>query len=247
MPTLTTRRGAVALAAAGALLLATFAATPRADAATLYACVKKKGGTVHVFTKKPKCKRGESKLSWNTQGVAGNNGANGANGAAGKNGTNGTNGTNGNEGAPGQPQKAVKFNKTLAVPGFLESTFSPLFSLPEASVSVNLVCGNVFANVASLETFAPAGSRAASGVVVTNSESKPPEVTQTAVKDVAVTPAGESIMTLTTNTKEPFTNIGHFNASVTTPSAVVFIDAFVQAAPNPSACIARGLAFSIPS
>jgi hypothetical protein len=57
----------------------------------LYACVKK-NGSARVFTKKPKCKKGEKKLSWNNEGPAGKNGVNGTNGTKGTNGTNGTNG-----------------------------------------------------------------------------------------------------------------------------------------------------------
>ncbi len=85
-------RAMAVLAATGALLLAAFAAAPQAEASTLYACVKK-GGTAKVFTKSPKCKKHETKISWNTEGPTGKNGTNGTNGTNGSNGTNGTNGT----------------------------------------------------------------------------------------------------------------------------------------------------------
>lgn len=88
----TTRRVAALPAVVGALLLAAFAAAPQADAATIYACVKKHSGAARIVTKKAKCKKGESKLSWNTEGPAGKDGANGANGAAGKEGPAGANG-----------------------------------------------------------------------------------------------------------------------------------------------------------
>jgi hypothetical protein len=94
MSALSHRRAVVALVATGALLLAAFAVASQAEASTLYACVKK-SGTARVFTKKPKCKKGESKISWNAEGPAGKNGANGASGTNGTNGTSGTNGTNG--------------------------------------------------------------------------------------------------------------------------------------------------------
>jgi hypothetical protein len=94
MSTSLTRRGALLVAAAAVSLFAALATASQAGATTYYACVKKSGGA-HVFTKKPKCKSGESKLSWNSRGPAGKNGVNGLNGAAGKNGTNGGNGTNG--------------------------------------------------------------------------------------------------------------------------------------------------------
>jgi hypothetical protein len=95
-----TRRGSMIAAAAAIALLMALATAAEAGATTYYACVKK-NGSAHVFTKKPKCKRGEKRLSWNNTGPAGRNGSNGLNGANGKNGTNGSNGSNGSNGAPG--------------------------------------------------------------------------------------------------------------------------------------------------
>jgi hypothetical protein len=94
MASLSNRRAVAALVATGALLLTAFAVASAAEASTLYACVKK-SGTARVFTKKPKCKKGESKVSWNSEATAGKNGTNGTDGANGTNGTNGTNGANG--------------------------------------------------------------------------------------------------------------------------------------------------------
>jgi hypothetical protein len=93
MSTSITRRGVTIGAAAIIALLVTLAVASQATAATYYACVKK-NGSAHIYTKKPRCKRGESKLSWNTVGPAGARGLNGKNGNNGANGTNGTNGTN---------------------------------------------------------------------------------------------------------------------------------------------------------
>jgi hypothetical protein len=87
MSTPPARRGAFGVAIAAALLLGLLAAS-QAQASTLYACVKK-NGTAHIYSKKPKCKKGETKLSWNSAGPKGTTGPNG------KNGTNGTNGVNG--------------------------------------------------------------------------------------------------------------------------------------------------------
>jgi hypothetical protein len=89
------RRPLVLAATAGALLLAAFAAAPQAQAATIYACVKKKGGTARFVSKSAKCKKGESKISWNSEGPAGKNGASGASGASGANGKDGAPGANG--------------------------------------------------------------------------------------------------------------------------------------------------------
>jgi len=96
MSTSITRRGTLAAAAIISLLVALGTAS-QASAATYYACVKK-SGAAHIYTKKPKCKRGERKLSWNSVGPAGRNGVNGTNG---KNGANGKDGSSGKEGIAG--------------------------------------------------------------------------------------------------------------------------------------------------
>jgi hypothetical protein len=104
-----TRRATVLSAAATISLFAALATASQAAATTYYACVKK-NGSAHIYAKKPKCKRGESKLSWNNVGLAGRNGANGANGANGKN---GANGLNGKEGPAGKEGIAGPFPGTL--------------------------------------------------------------------------------------------------------------------------------------
>jgi hypothetical protein len=234
MPTLTNRHGTALLAATGALMLVAFLAAPRAEASTIYACLKKKTGTAHVYTKKPKCKKGESKLSWNTEGLPGKNGANGTNGAEGKE------GKAGKEGAPGQPQKAVAFNVT----DNSSPTETSLFKLAEVSVQLN--CFNFIANFSGIEASAPAGSHAETGMVFTNSEGKAPEIGQEPVKDVALGTSFTTIMLLSSNLKAPLANIGHINGSIATGGAVVIYDAFIQTAASPSACTVRGSAFSIP-
>ncbi|MCW3056531.1 MAG: hypothetical protein JWO21_500 [Solirubrobacterales bacterium] len=83
---------AAVVAAAAALALAALLTAPHADAATIYACFKKRTGAFRIVGKRSICRRGERKLSWNTIGPAGANGLNGANGV---NGTNGINGVTG--------------------------------------------------------------------------------------------------------------------------------------------------------
>ena len=95
-----TMRGVAVLAAATFTLFAALVATSYAGAATYYACVKR-NGSAHVYTKKPRCGRGEKLLAWNNIGPAGRNGRNGPNGENGTSGTNGTNGADGETGAPG--------------------------------------------------------------------------------------------------------------------------------------------------
>ena len=94
-----TGRGAV-FAVVGVLLLAAVATAPRSDASTLYACVKK-SGAARILTKKPRCKRDETKLSWNTTGPPGQNGAAGKEGAPGKEGKEGGSGGKGLTGSTG--------------------------------------------------------------------------------------------------------------------------------------------------
>jgi hypothetical protein len=86
--------------AAGALVTTAFIVSPSAQAASIFAC-KKKNGSIRIVSSRTKCKKGESRLVWNTQGPAGKNGANGRNGANGANGGNGANGANGKEGVAG--------------------------------------------------------------------------------------------------------------------------------------------------
>ena len=118
MYTLTTRRGAAVLAATGALLLSALvalASAPQAEAGTIYACVKKKTGAARFVTKAAKCRKGETRLTWNTQGPAGNNGAKGLNGI---NGTNGIGGLGGKEGATGPRGPGVVASGNLGGFGF---------------------------------------------------------------------------------------------------------------------------------
>jgi hypothetical protein len=100
MSILSTRRQGAVLVVLGALLLSALSLAAQANASTIYACVKKKTGAARIVNQKLKCKKGESKLSWNTEGPAGKNGSNGANGSNGI----------GSEGPAGQPQKAFKFS-----------------------------------------------------------------------------------------------------------------------------------------
>jgi|GEM_PF-3121847 len=238
------RRGIVVLVTVGALLVAALAVTSQAQASTLYACVKK-NGTARVFTKKPKCKKGESKLSWGNVGPGGKNGAGGANGANGKNGTNGTEGKEGKEGSAGQPQKAVKFNATLEAPLFSNTTAS-LFSL--SGVAARLNCGNILvANVTDLEATGPAGSVAVAGMTSSKSNgTEPTESFQKPVFNVGLSSTNAPFAALVTNGKAPLGNIGHVNATIITSSAIVLVDSFIEVNGNPEACKAIGTALTVP-
>jgi hypothetical protein len=230
MPTLRDARALAVLAATGALLLAAFAAAPQADASTLYACVKK-GGSVKVYAKAPKCKKHETKISWNSVGPAG------------KNGTNGSNGTNGKEGPAGQPQSAVAFNQDVEVE-FVTEKFVTLFSL--AGVTVRFQYTNaLIADAVDLEASGPAGTRAISGMVDerANHKGEATESAQQLVYNVAVG-TNTKFGGLVTNGKDEVDNAGHVTATITTPTAVIVIDANIEVG---SHCVASGVAFSIPT
>jgi Collagen triple helix repeat (20 copies) len=134
MPTRTKRSALTAVLTASALLLSGLAAAPQAGAATLYACVKKKGGTARFVNARTNCRRGETKLSWNTQGVPGRNGSNGKNGAAGKNGTNGKNGADGKAGANGKDGINGANGASTGIVDFSDSPFELTARQPIATV-----------------------------------------------------------------------------------------------------------------
>jgi hypothetical protein len=100
-PALSIRRIGQLAVALAALALLTLAVASSAGASTLYACVNKRTGVARLFSYKPRCKRGQERLSWNTVGPAGKNGATGKNGAAGKNGSTGKEGPKGSTGPNG--------------------------------------------------------------------------------------------------------------------------------------------------
>jgi hypothetical protein len=111
----------------GALVLTALVTASRASAGTLYACVKK-DGSAHIYSKKPKCKKREAKLSWSTTGPAGRNGAKGLNGA------NGVNGVNGIQGPIG-PQGPGATISTYDAPASASPVRVPVGSFPGGTLS----------------------------------------------------------------------------------------------------------------
>jgi len=145
-------------------LLATLAVASQATAATYYACVKK-GGAAHVFTKKPKCRKGERKLSWNAvgppglNGANGVNGANGATGATGKNGTNGLAGKNGERGEEGATGPAGVAPNVFVGNKELTSGFASLMSvaIPLGSAAGGTISFTVVATDGASQTVVESG------------------------------------------------------------------------------------------
>ncbi|HWD10570.1 MAG TPA: hypothetical protein VG366_01910 [Solirubrobacteraceae bacterium] len=112
----TMRPRALALTAAAASALVLAPAVTAARTSTFYACVKK-NGTARISTRKLRCAKHETKMSWSARGPAGRNGAKGsdglsgakgadglggANGASGKDGASGANGVSGTDGVNGK-------------------------------------------------------------------------------------------------------------------------------------------------
>jgi hypothetical protein len=142
MPTRTKRSALTVVLTASTLLLSGLAAAPQAGAATLYACVKKKGGTARFVNARTNCRRGETKLSWNTQGVPGRNGSNGKTGAAGKNGTNGKNGADGKAGVNGTNGASAGIVDFSDSPFDLPSTKTAVATLPSVPPGSYILLAN---------------------------------------------------------------------------------------------------------
>jgi hypothetical protein len=115
------RRALATLTSGAALTVsAALAIPPQAHAGTLYACVKK-NGNARLFSRRPKCKRHESRLSWSTSGPAGRNGLNGSGGAPGKDGAAGRDGAAGKDGVNGKDGVHGSDGANGAVGGFASS------------------------------------------------------------------------------------------------------------------------------
>jgi hypothetical protein len=171
-PTMRPRAFLLTAATATALVLAP--AVTLARTTTFHACVKK-NGTARISTKKLRCAKHESRMSWSVRGPAGRKGVNGAaglngtsgtsgrdgttgtNGANGKDGVNGANGTNGTGGANGA---AAGFATAPMARGVIFTTASE--GSPQTVVSMTLPAGSFIANakVEALLSDTKAGGRA---------------------------------------------------------------------------------------
>jgi hypothetical protein len=137
MSDLVHRRRAIVLAALVALLTAVLVQAAPASAATLYACVKK-NGSAHIFKTKPKCRKGETKLSWNTAGRNGSNGLPGAQGLTGAPGANGAQGAKGAEGPSGASLKPLVPLSLTLENAWSDANFGTLGYAKDASGIVHL-------------------------------------------------------------------------------------------------------------
>jgi hypothetical protein len=83
------------------LSLAGLGGASQAQATTIYACVKTRSGSVRLVTRTARCRRGEYRLYWNSDGPAGRNGVQGATGPRGATGSRGPTGPTGSKGETG--------------------------------------------------------------------------------------------------------------------------------------------------
>jgi hypothetical protein len=155
-PAFASRRIGQLISVLVAIALIALAVASSAGASTLYACVNKRTGAARLFAYKPRCKRGQVRLSWNTQGPAGRNGVNGKNGAtgktgpAGKNGNPGSNGTNGAVGGfaaskSGSTEftgdvEATILTKALNAGSYIVSAKTVVSSTATAAIKAAAVC-----------------------------------------------------------------------------------------------------------
>lgn len=135
----------VALTAGVLAIAAPIYAAPQAEASTIYVCANRASGAVRIVARGAKCRRGESKLSWSTAGLAGANGASGKEGAQGREGAQGKEGATGKNGLNG------------AVAGYFASSLGPVWFTEAVEVPVvskTIPAGNylVFAKTAIYST-----------------------------------------------------------------------------------------------
>jgi len=123
--------------------VAALGAAPSAEAATYYACVSKKSGAIRMVGRRSKCRKGERKISLNSEGVAGKNGLNGKNGANGRNGKNGKNGTAGLTGftstLPSGRSEVGTWGASVAAKSIAYSSIS--FNIPLGAVPASTIVG----------------------------------------------------------------------------------------------------------
>jgi hypothetical protein len=155
-PALSIRRIGQLAVVLAALALLTLAVASSAGASTLYACVNKRTGAARLFSYKPRCKRGQERLSWNTEGPVGKNGANGKNGATGKTGPTGKTGNTGLAGTNGavsgysasKPEsveftadkEATILTKALSAGSYIVSAKTVVSSTATAAIKAAAVC-----------------------------------------------------------------------------------------------------------
>jgi hypothetical protein len=153
---------------------------------------------------------------------------------------------------PGGPHGEVR--QARAFDASLESSGRELlFTLPGPVVG-KLVCGpfQSVLTLTGLEVTAPLGSRAETRLVAVNSAGGPTEG-QASIEDVPLTPVSgeeheerEAAAVLFSNSKgEHRTNDAYLEGSIITPTAIIKLSAYMQAA-VPASCTMRGAAFSTP-
>jgi len=227
---------------------ALLAASP-ASASTLYACVKK-SGAARLYTKRPKCRKHEKRLSWNTTGPAGGDGALGAQGPAGRN------GETGKEGTAGQPQQATVFGGselgTIEHPFHFTETRTTPALVTLAGVSVRMKCEYFESEefTVTMQALGPDGTRIDSGVSATDQAGEPPSDSERYAFNEAITPSGVPFAILSDRDEATQIIRAYVSSWITTASAIVVLDAFVEVNPVEVAdfgCSTSGIAYVLPT
>jgi hypothetical protein len=189
-------------------------------------------------------------------GATGPRGPQGNPGPQGFSGFEGPEGKRGGGGSGGTADPVEPFHAELN-PASLEEQNVVLARLP-GEIEIRFICARAFGHgAAGLKVYAPSGSHAESGMVVTKADAKegevkqPPEQPQELIRDVPLEPRYPNItegvvVALTENGHEPLANVGHISMSIVTPSRAAYFDAFIQAGPdekNPADCTIRGTVF----
>ena len=133
------------------LLVIALDAAPEAEARIIWACVKSKGGAVHIVTVQTKCKRDEVKLIWNASGTKGAQGAQGVRGALGPQGPAGPAGLRGLVGATG-PAGPTGATGPAGGTGATGATGPSGSALPVLSITGTATTGHVVQGTGSVGT-----------------------------------------------------------------------------------------------
>jgi hypothetical protein len=257
MSKLISRHAIAVLVTSTAMASIALATASAADAGTLYACVKR-NGQARIFSRRPRCPKGQTRLAWNTTGPAGPKGAtgrSGKNGAAGKNGTAGQNGKageTGKEGSPGQPQSVTGFSGsllgTISDPFHTTETRTTPTLVSLAGVTVRMKCEfkETEGFVGRLEALAP-GGQVYAGVIASPATGGLLNDPEPSVYDKPMTPTGTSFAVL--NAIAPANaELGYVKSFMALTGSVVMLDAVfeVGSVGGTVGCAVSGVAYAIP-
>ncbi len=180
-------RIAIALIAAGALLLSLLAAAPGAGAAIIYACVKKHSGAARIVTKSTRCHKGEPRIYWNSYGVQGPRGATGPKGATGAKGSKGETGLKGEPGLPATALWAVVEEKGMLERGASGTISAAVLASSPSKARYEVIFDRNISGCAYSATIGFTGGQAAE-IAVAASQTNPDAVLVETFREAIETP-----------------------------------------------------------